>query len=468
MLDMHHPVEGLRPAEYNPRAITPDALQLLQYSLHTLGFAKPIIVKPDGLIIAGHQRTKAARAIGLSDVPAWVISAPMPPDDEAQFNQLHNGTDLEFIDSPVYIRPGSPEELRRYIYRDGKDVRGNFRSAQANTRQLVAELLTKYGNWGACVATLSGNVVSSPHYALACAQIGMPVRTYYIEDDLEVEARKIFSHQYGAFSYEHLPRHTYIQSLAQPFRLRSGEAKDQKSDLYEKIVRPRWQPRERLLDFGCGQADYLRMFQANGRRASGIEFFHRDGAQLDKRTVHHMIKDALGQWSRYGGFDLVVCDSVLNSVDSLTAESDVITCVHTFAKPGGRLYFSGRSRERVMQAIASTVSGSKRLYRQVEFLDENGFTAYKRGEGWMFQKFATREELVALFPKFNIENLMVTVDGGKWFASGRKGADLPAAQIEAALRREFDLPWPGGTSVGRAEEAVAAWKLAREKDKQAA
>lgn len=464
MLDLHHAVEGLRPADYNPRAIAPDALDTLQTSLHTFGFAKPIIVKPSGLIIAGHQRTKAAKACGITHVPAWVITVDVTNDDEVKFNQLHNGTDLETIDRVVRVRPAQPGEMRRFIELPAKDINGDHRSSQANTRMLVARLLQTYGNWGGCVATASGRVVSSPHYALTAAQIGMPVRTYYIEDDLEADALRIFSHQYGAFNYEHIP---YIQANAQPYRLRSGGAKDQHSDLYEKIVIPQWGPRERLLDFGCGQADYLHMFQTRGRMASGIEFFHRRAgtATLDTKAVHHMIAEALGNWTRRGGYDLVVCDSVLNSVDTLTAENDVITCVQAFTKPGGRMFFSGRTRSGVEASMAANRSGNKNGgTRAVEFLDENGFTAYKRGDVWFFQKFATQAELTKLFESFGVTALMVTERSNKWFASMRKGTEPADAHIEAALRREFDLPWPNDTSVGRADEAVAAWLAARAKE----
>jgi ParB family chromosome partitioning protein len=43
-----------------------------------------------------------------------------------------------------------------------------------------------------------------------------------------------------------------------------------------------------------------------------------------------------------GLFDIVICDSVLNSVISAEAKSDVIYCCAAFLKPGGTLFISGR------------------------------------------------------------------------------------------------------------------------------
>lgn len=455
-------VENLRPAEYNPRAITPEALKNLQKSIHLFGFCKPVIFRDGDLLLAGHQRIKASKSLHVETVPAFLVEAPVSNDDEARFNQLHNGTDLESIESVVSMGAATPDKLRVFTMEPPGSVVGDFRSQQANLRQLITRLLTQYGNWGGVVATMSGRVVSSPHYALACSQIGMPVRTYRIEDALEVEARKLFTYQYGSFCYDHLPRHTYVQSLAQPYRLRNGQEKDKYSDTYDVAVMPGWQPKERLLDFGCGQADYLRMFQKNGRLACGLEFFHRDKARIDERTVYHMIQDTLSKWSTRGGFDLVVCDSVLNSIDSDQAENDVVICCQAMAKPNGRVYFSGRSREHYDQTNRATKSGFKSgTARTVEFLDEKGYTAYKRGEGWMFQKFHSIPQLKALFARHNVTIEALTVDGHKWLVSGRRGADLPDDVVRGALSREFNLPWPGGKSVNRHNEALAAWEKAK-------
>jgi len=52
--------ESLTPADYNPRTITPEALEALAVLMDAHGFVDPIIARrSDGLIIGGHQRIKA-------------------------------------------------------------------------------------------------------------------------------------------------------------------------------------------------------------------------------------------------------------------------------------------------------------------------------------------------------------------------------------------------------------------------
>ena len=85
----------IKPASYNPRKISEEAFVELQGSLKTLGFILPIIVNRDNMtIVAGHQRTKAATAVGIAEAPAYFISG-VDIESEILFNQIHNGVELE-------------------------------------------------------------------------------------------------------------------------------------------------------------------------------------------------------------------------------------------------------------------------------------------------------------------------------------------------------------------------------------
>ncbi len=55
------PIESVTGSEYNPRSITPEALDALQHSIRRFGMVKPLIVNSaNNVIVAGHQRKKAA------------------------------------------------------------------------------------------------------------------------------------------------------------------------------------------------------------------------------------------------------------------------------------------------------------------------------------------------------------------------------------------------------------------------
>lgn len=68
------PVANLRPAADNPRRHPAAQLTKLQRSLRDYGFNNPILATPDGEIIAGEARWKAAQAEGHADVPVIVLS----------------------------------------------------------------------------------------------------------------------------------------------------------------------------------------------------------------------------------------------------------------------------------------------------------------------------------------------------------------------------------------------------------
>jgi hypothetical protein len=63
-----------KPIDYpkNARLITEKAVVVVGNSLKAYGFNQPIIVDVNGVIIAGHTRRRAAKSIGLANVPVMV------------------------------------------------------------------------------------------------------------------------------------------------------------------------------------------------------------------------------------------------------------------------------------------------------------------------------------------------------------------------------------------------------------
>ena len=60
------------PYSENPRQIGPDAVAKVAKSIKEYGFASPIIVNAQNVILAGHTRLQAALSLGLSQVPVHV------------------------------------------------------------------------------------------------------------------------------------------------------------------------------------------------------------------------------------------------------------------------------------------------------------------------------------------------------------------------------------------------------------
>ncbi|MEZ6104418.1 MAG: ParB N-terminal domain-containing protein [Pirellulaceae bacterium] len=66
-------LDRIKPYEKNPR-INDDAVAPVVQSINDFGFRQPIVVDPDGVIIVGHTRWKAAKQLNLAEVPVHVAT----------------------------------------------------------------------------------------------------------------------------------------------------------------------------------------------------------------------------------------------------------------------------------------------------------------------------------------------------------------------------------------------------------
>lgn len=67
------PVDRLTPSDGNPRTHSPEQVAQIAASIREFGFVNPILVGPDGGLIAGEGRLRAARMQGMREVPVIVL-----------------------------------------------------------------------------------------------------------------------------------------------------------------------------------------------------------------------------------------------------------------------------------------------------------------------------------------------------------------------------------------------------------
>ena len=65
------PIGSITPYENNPRN-NDDAVEATANSIKEFGWQQPIVVDKDNVIIVGHTRLKAAKSLGLDEVPVLV------------------------------------------------------------------------------------------------------------------------------------------------------------------------------------------------------------------------------------------------------------------------------------------------------------------------------------------------------------------------------------------------------------
>jgi len=67
------PVDRLIPSAANPRMHSPEQLAQIAGSIQAFGFVNPVLVAPSGQVIAGEGRLRAAKTLGMREVPVIVL-----------------------------------------------------------------------------------------------------------------------------------------------------------------------------------------------------------------------------------------------------------------------------------------------------------------------------------------------------------------------------------------------------------
>ena len=432
----------IKPADYNPRRISDSAFAELKGSLKTLGFILPIIVNRENMtIVAGHQRTKAVMAIGLTEAPCYYVSG-IDIESEVRFNQVHNGIELEpdIHSECLNVRaPGFYDDIAAedFIIKDSK----------ATIVKDMCQLMVNYGN-ALCAIVIGSECVFGNNYIKAAKITGMPIHCCFVEESKRAMFEYYFKQDYGVFSYDHIERGDFVQGLAQPPRLKVLPW----SCLYEIAV-PHLQNEDRksvkVFDFGCGKAQYITKLhkQLGYRNAIGLEFFNHNTVGISVEHGQEMVDDFIAFVKANGKFDYVICDAVINSVNTQEAEDAVLMCLNLFCKMGGKIFISGRNLEYMKQQTEANRNTTPMM--SINFFDENGLTAIMKQGQWFFQKFLTDEDVDKIIKRMGFDVFVRKKSSGYFFIGAYKTKDFPKEEYAKAVDYEFNLKLPNNRRYNR-------------------
>jgi hypothetical protein len=97
------PLERLIPCARNSRTHTEEQVVQIAASIQEFQWTNPILVAPDGVIIAGHARVLAARKLGMTEVPVIVLDHLTPTQRRG----------LVLADNKLALNAGWDEEMLR-------------------------------------------------------------------------------------------------------------------------------------------------------------------------------------------------------------------------------------------------------------------------------------------------------------------------------------------------------------------
>lgn len=102
------PIGSVKPYDKNPRRNV-DAVDAVANSIREFGFKSPIIVDKDLVIIAGHTRLKAAKSLGMKEVP--VVIASDLSDEQARALRLADNKTGELAEWDLDLLQGELDAL---------------------------------------------------------------------------------------------------------------------------------------------------------------------------------------------------------------------------------------------------------------------------------------------------------------------------------------------------------------------
>jgi DNA modification methylase len=107
------PIDSVRPYEQNPRVNDP-AVDAVASSIRQFGIRQPLVVDEQGIIIVGHTRYKAARVLGVEQVPVHVAKDLTP--EQVKAYRLADNKTGELSEWDYDLLPIELAELRNLDY----------------------------------------------------------------------------------------------------------------------------------------------------------------------------------------------------------------------------------------------------------------------------------------------------------------------------------------------------------------
>lgn len=437
-----YPIDKIIPAQYNPRKISNEAFEELKKSILKYGICKPVILNKNNTIVAGHQRVKAMTELGLATTPCFILNQNININDEIRFNMFHNS--LETEESKIRIELNNLKQGFQFIESENIIIEEKGDSIK---NWEICNLINKYGDFGCVVVDDKGSVLHNADYGFCCKLLNRKLLIYILKD---IEGfRETIQKDFGKYDYSNLNIKSYNQTHCQ--MCRNGETIH--SRLYEKYVIPNISKEQRILDFGAGQCFYINRFKKEGFMAHCYEpFFNGNNSKkINIGKVKEMISDLEKDVKQNGLYDVVILDSVINSVINDEFENNVLISCNSLLKEDGIFYISTRCSDEINKSYKQTTCHRK----QIEFLDDDNYSISFRKGVFTVQKFHSESSLRELLEKY-FEEIEITKSKNKnqLFAICKKPLRMEQEEMQKALNIEFNMEYPNGLFLNVHEELV--------------
>jgi hypothetical protein len=335
------PIKTIKGAEYNPRAFDAKRYALIKESLKKLGWLLPAYAC-DGMLLSGHQRTRAWKDLGYSEIP--VVDVPGLNDESMRgLNILFNLATNDFRradlsgqlsnEAPaIKMKSIDPYPCMNFTMMgvEGMQMKYGVSYGNADGWQYTKSMLTK-GVIIPLVISSDGKLANGHKRLFALAKSGIEqvpvVKTdlpaNYIEHflnkiSMDFDLRKSYSTQmrFGSFRRLRLKRETLGHGFSTWIRMKEYlKTDDFDHTLPENVEKLRKRFGDTFIDFGAGHLHETNMLRSIGLNVIPFEPYHvTTQDKPDLAASQKLTKDFLQAIRNKTKFSSIVISSVFNSV----------------------------------------------------------------------------------------------------------------------------------------------------------
>lgn len=472
----------------NPRQADQARMALLQLSLRKLGFIMPVYARRDGMLLSGHQRLTAAKAMGLKTIP--VVHIEVKEEDRAGINIIFNRATNDFTAFDTGKKAGSRLDYQSVIEiaealpdYEGEDWKA-YNVTEENIADLAKTVADKYDKKATVMAdnmirlgikiplvvSDSGTIVNGVYRMFAALESGektWPViripdemaevaLTFlnYLSMDFRVDDEFAALLRYSAYRRPQNNR----GAVPKAYRFwANGERTLPDKDSYSTEYWRKFRDIHGLsiLDFGAGLGKVAPFLRDKGMNCIDFEPYRIDpegeSGVPDPDYSKEQAARFLDEIEDRRKFTSIFLASVMNSVPFAKDRMAVLAIVHALCHKDTKVYGTCRDISDFNYEY-----GGIRNANYFVFDSEPGVRVGDIMRNPKIQKFHTKEEARTMFSR--LWNEIDFWDGGNvfYFRLGAPKGVNPKV-LKEALSIEFDLPYNDQTTMGLVDRALQAF-----------
>jgi len=491
------PTETVVGASYNPRKTDLDRLEHVKSSLEHLGFVLPLYAQSKtGILLSGHQRSKAAHLLGYTNLPVMHLNVPAKDEKglNLTFNKATNDLDVskinakaayqEFVEKTAgEVDKGDPVPPDSFPCMETEKIEVNTLLHSLSQFDELTEYHFKVGlplivhkAFMPLVVTESGDLVNGAFRLYAywkkgfefCDVVTIPDNKYEFANyslnllAMDFDVQDHFKEELRYNAYRRLSTSNQIVGLSRTFsyfpmgrtmRNSRGTSKMRDGQVDDLDMLPDRNPEARrkyhecygktVVDFGAGTFHDSELMENAGFNVLSFEpYYVRETGEPSSDLSRQYGKAFLDKLRETKRVDSVISSFTLNSIPHHKDRMAVLCIIAALCRVDSKAFLG-------TQPVSRRSRGDAR-----NKMDANMEPNMVIGHSMNFksQKYYHKEELEKMVGVF-FNDVKVTKHSGTLYVRAQYPKRVRPELLGEALEIEFNMPYSDGTTMDLVDEA---------------